>query len=210
MFTCARDEPLLVLDNCEHLAEACARLADRLLASAPDLRVLATSREPLAIQGEVLWRVPSLDAPDLRFDATPEALSHFSAVRLFLERAQAVRLTFGLTADNALAVAQVCSRLDGIPLAIELAAARVRVLSAEQVAARLVDSFELLTGGSRTAPNRQQTLEATLDWSFNLLSAPEQAVFRRLAVFAGGPASDASACSSGLLRCRLTEERVLL
>src|SRR5829696_3502634 len=177
---------LLVLDNCEHLVEACAALADALLRSCPELRVLATSREALGITGEVAWPVPSLSLPGSQNLPPLKELPHYEAVRLFVERAGAVASAFELTEHNAPAVAQLCCGLDGMPLAIELAAARVRVLSVEQIASRLKDSFGLLTGGSRTSVPRQQTLRATIDWSHELLSENEQVLFRRLSVFAGG------------------------
>jgi predicted ATPase/DNA-binding SARP family transcriptional activator len=183
---------LLVLDNCEHLLEACARLADALLRACPHLRLLATSREALGVAGEAPWRVLplSLPAPDRRPAAG--ALLESEAVRLFVERAAVARPGFAVTDRNAAAVAALCTRLDGLPLAIELAAARVRVLTPEQLTARLGDRFRLLTGGGRTALPRQQTLRATVDWSHDLLSEEERALFRRLAVFAGGFSLDAA------------------
>jgi predicted ATPase/class 3 adenylate cyclase/Tfp pilus assembly protein PilF len=177
---------LLVLDNCEHLVAACARLADTLLRACPNLRILATSREALGIAGETTWRVPPLSLPDPRRLPPPEGLSAYAAVRLFIERAVAVLPTFTVTNENAPWIAQVCHRLDGIPLAVELAAVRVKALSVEQIAARLDDRFRLLTGGSRTAMPHHQTLRATIDWSHDLLSDPERIVFRRLAAFAAG------------------------
>jgi non-specific serine/threonine protein kinase len=177
---------LLVLDNCEHVVGACARLAVELLAACPSLRILATSREPLRIPAETIWRVPPLATPGAQSLTIPDELLAVPAVRLFVERAQAVQPTFSLTGDNGPTVAQICARLDGLPLAIELAAARLRVLSVEQIAVRLDDAFHLLVGGSRTAPARQQTLIAALDWSAALLTDPERALFRHLAVFAGG------------------------
>jgi predicted ATPase/class 3 adenylate cyclase len=181
---------LLVLDNCEHLLDACARLADALLRACPHVRLLCTSREALGIAGEAAWRVPSLPVPADGGAAAPApgaaGLAGYAAVRLFAERAAAVRPGFALTADSAAAVAQVCARLDGIPLAIELAAARVRVLPPQQLLARLDDRFRLLTGGSRTALERHQTLQATVDWSYALLTEPERTLFARLAAFAGG------------------------
>ena len=166
------DRPiLLVLDNCEHLIDGCARVAERLLSSCPRLRILATSREPLHIAGEVDWRVPSLARPE--------------AVRLFSDRAAAVSSRFELSGHNAAAVAEVCERVDGMPLAIELAAARVGVLAPAQIAERLRDSLAVLTGGRRTALTRQQTLSATIDWSYTLLDADESVLFRRLGVFSG-------------------------
>jgi predicted ATPase len=180
---------LLVLDNCEHLLDACARLADALLRGCPGVWVLATSRELLGVGGETAWRVPSLDLPaaeEWQGGPGPAAVEASGAGRLFLDRARAAQPGFALTAANAPAVAEVCRRLDGIPLAIELAAARVRVLTPEQLATRLGDRFRLLTGGGRTALRRQQTLRATVDWSHDLLAEPERALFRRLAVFPGG------------------------
>jgi predicted ATPase/DNA-binding winged helix-turn-helix (wHTH) protein len=177
---------LLVLDNCEHLISACAHFVDALLRAADRVCVLATSREGLGIIGETVWRVPSLSLPDLSQSASVETLLRHDAVKLFIERACAVDSTFAITADNAAVIAQVCIRLDGIPLAIELAAARVRVLSVAQIHARLNDRFRLLTGGSRTAVARQRTLEATVEWSYGLLSGAERRLLRRLAVFAGG------------------------
>lgn len=190
---------LFVFDNCEHLIAACAQLADTLLRSCPYLRILATSREPLRVPGELTWRVPSLSVPD-PYNLPPlEDVSRFEAIELFANRAQAVAPDFVVTDDNAAPVAQVCYRLDGIPLAIELAAAQVRALSVVQLAARLDDCFRLLTGGSRTALPRHQTMKATLDWSYELLSEPERVLFRRLAVFAGGFTLEAAeaVCSSG-------------
>ncbi|HLK58518.1 MAG TPA: tetratricopeptide repeat protein [Chthonomonadaceae bacterium] len=177
---------LLVLDNCEHMVGACARLVEALLRSSPSLRVLATSREALNIPAETVWRIPSLSLPESGDQATREAIHTSEAVQLFLDRAQAASPHFVLTDGNASLLAQICRRLDGIPLALELAAARVRVLSVEQIAARLDDRFKLLTGGSRTALPRQQTLRALIDWSYALLSASEQELLVRLSVFAGG------------------------
>lgn len=175
---------LLLFDNCEHLVDAVARLADAVLARCPDVAVLATSREPLAIAGEILWRVPSLTTPpDDR--AIDEASSAGDAVTLFCERARAVDAGFTLNAGNAAAVARICRRVDGIPLAMELAAARIRVLSADQVADRLDDCFRLLSVGPRTAAARQQTFRATMDWSYDLLAPAEQVLLQRLSVFAG-------------------------
>ena len=175
---------LLVLDNCEHLIDAVARLADAMLAQCPDIAVLATSREPLAIGGEILWRVPPLAMPTADTEAA-RALPGGDAVSLFCERARAVDAGFTLTTDNALAVARICRRLDGIPLAMELAAARIGVLSPDQVADRLDDSFRVLSVGPRTAAARHQTLRATMDWSYELLLPVEQVLLQRLSVFAG-------------------------
>jgi predicted ATPase/class 3 adenylate cyclase len=182
---------LLLVDNCEHLIEASAQTVEVLLRGAPRTRILATSRELLGVPGEGPFRVPSLAAPDPRGLPTGPAeriaaLTKSEAVCLFAERARVVSPAFAVTERNASAVAQVCWRLDGMPLALELAAARVRVLAVEQIAARLDDRFRLLTGGSRTALRRQQTLAATLDWSYELLTDAERALLRRLAVFVGG------------------------
>ncbi len=177
---------LLILDNCEHLVEACASLADALLHACPGLKILASSREALGIAGEAPYRVPSLAIPDPRHLPPLETLTQYEAVRLFIERATTALPAFTVTNDNAPALAQICHRLDGIPLALELAAARVKLLRVEQIAARLDDRFRLLTGGSRTALPRQQTLRALIDWSYDLLSEPERALLQRLAVFAGG------------------------
>jgi predicted ATPase len=176
---------LLILDNCEHLIGTCAELADHLLRACPGLNILASSREALGIAGEVSYRVPSLSLP-VGENPTPEMLSTCEAAQLFVERATAVNPRFALTAGNAPAVGQICRRLDGIPLALELAAARIKLFPAEQIAARLNDVFRLLTGGSRTALPRQQTLRALIDWSYDLLSEPERALLRRLSVFIGG------------------------
>lgn len=177
---------LLVLDNCEHLVEACAALADALLRTCPNLRILAISREALGIAGEKVWVVPSLSMPDIRHPPVLEGLRRYEAVRLFVERAEAIVPDFALTPKNSPAVARLCQRLDGIPLAIELAAARARALSVEQISEKLKDSLGLLTAGSRTTDLRHRTLRATLDWSHELLSEDEQALFRCLSVFAGG------------------------
>ncbi|HEV7127416.1 MAG TPA: LuxR C-terminal-related transcriptional regulator [Ktedonobacterales bacterium] len=175
---------LLVLDNCEHLIGACARLAETLLRACPRLRILATSRERLRIPGEITWRVPSLALPDAAPLPALEALAQVEAVALFLDRARARRPDFTLTADNAASVAAICQRLEGLPLGIELAAARMGALAPEQIAGRLDDALRLLGGGQRTLP-RQETLRATLDWSHALLISEERVLFRRLAVFAG-------------------------
>jgi predicted ATPase/DNA-binding XRE family transcriptional regulator len=177
---------LLVLDNCEHLLSACARMVDDLVRSCAYLQVLATSREALGLTAEVAWRVPSLSVPDAHQRFTLAELGANPAVQLFVERTTALQPHFALTERNAVAVAQICRRLDGIPLALELAAARAEALTAEQIAARLDQRFRLLTGGSRAALPRQQTLRATLDWSYDLLTEPERLLLNRLAVFAGG------------------------
>jgi predicted ATPase/DNA-binding XRE family transcriptional regulator len=181
----AQRQLLLVLDNCEHLVEACAALADHLLRACPRLRILATSRERLGIAGESTWRVPSLKLPAPGAARLVDALVGSEAGRLFVTRAQAVQHDFELNESNAAAVARICSRLDGIPLAIELAAAHVTALTPESLARRLDDSLRLLVGGGRTAPERQQTLQATLDWSYALLPETDQVVLDRLSVFAG-------------------------
>jgi len=177
---------LVILDNCEHLLHACAELAKELLKAGPGVKILASSREHLRIAGEKTYPVPALAAPDSRTVSGVEALAKYDAVRLFVDRATAVQPDFALSPRNAVAVADICHRLDGIPLAIELAAARMRTLSAEKIADRLDQCFRLLTDGDATALPRQQTLRASIDWSHDLLFAGERAVFRRLAVFAGG------------------------
>jgi len=182
----AEREALLILDNCEHLIEACASLAHQLLSACPELRVLATSREPLRVPGEVTLRVPSLALPTAGSAAPVDELRACEAVRLFCERAGDAAPGFALDDANAAAVAEICVRLDGMPLALELAAARVGALSPRQIAERLGDSLAVLTGGSRTALDRQQTLRATLAWSHALLTDDERTLLRRLGVFAGG------------------------
>jgi DNA-binding SARP family transcriptional activator len=177
---------LIVLDNCEHLAEAAAELAHHLLGACPALSILATSREVLGVDGERQLAVPPLALPEDDITPAPSTLAEFDAVRFFEQRAQLVLPSFRLADDNAADVHNVCRRLDGLPLAIELAAARLRTLSVGQLAERLDDIFAVLVGGGRTAPRRHQTLRATLDWSHDLLADAERAVFRRLAVFAGG------------------------
>jgi len=195
---------LLLLDNCEHLVEASARLADTLLRSCPGIKILCSSREAFGIPGEMIHRVPSLSFPS--FDRASDApgavnrasmpadgsqnqvakLLEYESVRLFVERAASVHPNFSLSMRNAQAVVRICQRLDGIPLALELAAARIQVFTPEQIAARLDDRFRLLTGGNRNALHRQQTLRALIDWSYDLLSPPEQALLRQLSVFSGG------------------------
>lgn len=182
---------LLLLDNCEHLIQACAQLCDELLHACADLKILATSREAINIAGEIAFRVPSLSLPDSQQLPPIQSFLQYESVRLFFERAQAVRPEFELQDANALAIAQICQRLDGMPLAIELAAARVNSLSIEEIAARLDDCFRLLTSGRRTVLPRYQTLRASLDWSYDLLSDAERMLFRRLAVFTGGFTLDA-------------------
>jgi predicted ATPase/class 3 adenylate cyclase len=177
---------LLILDNCEHLIEACAQVSETLLHACPKLKILASSREALGIAGEAAYRVPSLNTPDPEHLPSLDQLEKVDSMRLFVERAVTAKPGFTLTKDNASFLAQICSRLDGIPLALELAASRVKVLNPEQIAARLDDRFRLLTGGSRTALPRQQTLRAMIDWSYSLLTEQEKTLFRRLAVFVGG------------------------
>jgi non-specific serine/threonine protein kinase len=183
---------LLVLDNCEHLVEACAALASALLRSCPEVQILATSRQPLGLAGETVWQVPPLGLPPAAPNARGSPAPDSEAMRLFVERARTVQPTFTMTDRNASAIAGICGQLDGIPLAIELAAVWVKVLTVEEIAARLGDRFRFLTGGSQTAPPRQQTLERTLDWSYDLLGVAEQVFFRRLAVFEGGWTLDAA------------------
>src|SRR6185436_9065110 len=187
-------ELLLVLDNCEHLVEAAAQIADQLLHACAQLKLLASSREALGIDGETVFRLPSLALPEeVRplepGEARPEVagnLMDYAATRLFIERATKAEPRFQRTDANAAAIVQICRRLDGIPLAIELAAARVKLFTPEQIADRLTDRFKLLTGGSRTALPRQQTLRAAIDWSYQSLNETEQRALRRLAVFSGG------------------------
>ncbi len=196
----ARREVLLVLDNCEHLVQACAVLADSLLQGCPNVRLLATSREPLHISGEIVSRVPPLAVPNVPLDA-PDQLGDYPAVQLFVERATAAQADFVVNAHNASTVVAICRRVEGLPLAIELAAPWVRALAAEQILQRLEDAFGLLVGGSRSAPDRQKTMRATLDWSYGLLEELDRAVLRRLAVFVGGwsiEAAEAVCSGSGV------------
>ena len=190
---------LVILDNCEHLVAACAHLASALLRVCPNLIILATSREALGVTGETTWRVPSLSLPDPERLPPLDQFTEYEAIRLFVDRAVATAPQFAVTNRNALAIAQICHRLDGIPLAIELAAARVKVLAVEQIASRLDDRFRLLTGGSRTALPRQQTLRAAMDWSYRLLTETERWLLQRLSVFAGGWTLDAAegVCTGG-------------
>lgn len=181
---------LLVLDNCEHLLDVCRRLTDALIHAGPGVRILATSREPLQIAGEQTYPLPALSLPDPKADVA--SLARSDAVRLFVDRARLQRPDFALGEDQAPAVIQLCTRLDGIPLALELAAARLSALPIDKIVARLDDRFRLLTGGSRTAVARQRTLRALIDWSYDLLGDDEKRVFARLAVFAGGWTLDAA------------------
>ncbi len=177
---------LLILDNCEHLPEACASLVDRLLKTCPELTILVTSRELLGLEGETPYRVPPMTLPDENQQPVVSQLTEYDSVRLFVERARMFLPGFTITENNAVAITQVVNRLDGIPLAIELAASRLRMFSVEQIAARLKDAFRLLTGGGRSGLPHHQTLRALIDWSYNLLSVPERILLRRLSVFAGG------------------------
>jgi predicted ATPase/class 3 adenylate cyclase/DNA-binding CsgD family transcriptional regulator len=190
---------LVVLDNCEHLLESCARTAEALLRGCHDVAVMATSRAPLGVDGEATWRVPSLSLPAELSTEPVAVITQSDAVRLFIERALKVRPNFAVNAGNAPAISQICHDLDGIPLAIELAAARTRVLGVEQISAALGDRFHLLTGGARSAMPRQQTLRASVDWSHELLGENERLLFRRLAVFAGGWTLDSveQVCAGG-------------
>jgi predicted ATPase/class 3 adenylate cyclase len=183
---------LLLLDNCEHVIDEAAKLAQTLLRSLPQLHLLATSREALSVEGETVYRVPSLTMPGAEWQPTPAEVTASEAGQLFVDRAHSVAPAFVLTEKNAAAVAQVCRRLDGIPLALELAAARLTALSVEELARRIDDRFRLLTGGRRTALPRQRTLRALVDWSYELLSADERSVLNTLAVFAGGFSLDAA------------------
>jgi len=192
---------LLILDNCEHLVEASAQLTASLLHTCPGVHILATSREMLGVAGEISFLVPSLSSPDPLHSIQVDMLTQYESVQLFVDRAAMTLPGFAITKDNASAVAQVCQRLDGIPLAIELAAARVKLLRVEQIAERLDDRFQLLTGGERTALPRHQTLAALIDWSHELLTESERTLFRRLSVFAGGwtlEAAEAVCTSEGI------------
>jgi predicted ATPase/class 3 adenylate cyclase len=177
---------LLMLDNCEHVLTASADLSAVLLRACPQVRIVATSRETLGVAGEVTYHVPTLPLPDPQRIPTLEAVSQYAGIKLFVERAVLYRSDFRVTQDNIRAIAEICRQLDGIPLAIELAAARVKVLTVEQIAARLRDRFTLLAGGARMSLPHHQTLRATMDWSYELLSDAERALFRRLAAFVGG------------------------
>ncbi|MGE5123729.1 MAG: LuxR C-terminal-related transcriptional regulator [Acidobacteriaceae bacterium] len=176
---------LLILDNCEHLIDACAEITDTILRACPQVCILASSREALGVEGEASFYVPSLSFPEPGKLIGVQDIQNYQAVKLFLDRARLVLPEFSLTEDNASSLAQICQRLDGIPLALELAAARLQVLSLEQISARLDDRFRLLTGSSRRAFPRHQTLHALIDWSYELLTEAERTLFRRLSVFAG-------------------------
>jgi predicted ATPase len=191
---------LVVLDNCEHLLDASAELVVAVLSGAAQLTVLATSREAIGVAGEVSWRVPSLSLTD-------------EAIELFTDRARHARPSFAVSDDNAATVSEICARLDGVPLAIELAAARVRALSLAEILEGLHDRFRLLTGGARTAGRRQQTLRASVDWSHALLTEPERVLFGRLAVFLGGfdlDAAQAVAAGGDVARYQVLDQLTLL
>jgi len=177
---------LLILDNCEHLIAACAQVSNDLLTQCPNLWILATSREPLNVGGEFVWQLPTLSLPEKDKLSLTNLLLAFESIRLFVERAMTVRSDFGLTEQNAITIAQICQHLDGIPLAIELAAARMRSMTAEEIALHLDDRFNLLNQGSRAAKPHHQTLRAAIDWSYGLLAEDERVLFRRLSLFAGG------------------------
>ncbi|WP_037176605.1 ATP-binding protein [Rhodococcus sp. UNC363MFTsu5.1] len=185
-------QTLLVLDNCEHVLGAVAELAQTLLRTSPELRILATSREVLGVDGEQVMRVPPLTAPDTLQTPPLEAMPQYEAVALFVARATAALPDFALTDANCAAVATICGRLDGLPLAIELAAVRIRAMTVEQILQRLTDRYQLLTVGSRVAPTRQQTLRSCVDWSYELCGAAEQKLWAWLSVFAGGFELDAA------------------
>jgi predicted ATPase len=192
---------LLVLDNCEHLLNACAALVALLLRECPTLHILATSREPIGIPGEVIWNLSPLEVPEARGSVSFAEIERSPAVRLFVDRACAAQRSFVFGGDNVDAVAQICRRLDGIPLALELAAARLDELTPEELARRLDGRFSLLSGGNRAALPRQQTLGATIDWSYQFLTLTQQRVFERLAVLANGwtlDAADAICAGDGL------------
>jgi predicted ATPase/DNA-binding SARP family transcriptional activator len=191
---------LLIFDNCEHLVETAAQFVETLLRACANLRIMVTSRETLGVMGEHVLRVPSLQLPQSQQALPLHDLAQVEAIRLFVDRAATVKAAFTLHEANAAAVTQICQQLDGVPLAIELAAARVRAMTPDQIAARLDDRFRLLTGGSRTALPRQQTLRAMIDWSWDLLSEPECTLLRRLAVFLGGWTLEAAETVCGGLR----------
>ena len=190
---------LLILDNCEHLLDACAYVVDTLLKNCPHLKILVTSREPLQITGEARYRIPSLNLPDVHYQL--DTLRDVESVKLFEQRAKLIQFDFSITSDNAAALVQICQRLDGIPLAIELAAAKIGALSLSQIAEQLGEDFSLLTGGSRTALPRHQTLRASVNWSWGLLLEAEQRLMRQLSVFAGGWTLEAaqSVCDGDVL-----------
>ena len=194
-------ELLLVMDNCEHLIRACAQYTEQLLGACPKLRILATSIEALGLFNETIWQVPSLPLPENQREFSPKKLREFASIELFHERASNAKPGFALDEGNAASVTKICRQLDGIPLAIELAAARIKLMSLDEIAAHLDDRFSLLTTGSRTAIPRHQTLRATIDWSYELLTEPEKILLRRLSVFTGGFTLEAAkaVCSQGEL-----------
>ncbi|HEX5417007.1 MAG TPA: LuxR C-terminal-related transcriptional regulator [Chloroflexota bacterium] len=209
--TLAGRELLLVLDNCEHLLDACARIVEHLLTACPTMRILATSREPLRVPGERARRVHPLAVPDLAEPHPLSDLARYPSVQLFVERARAAAPMFQLSPENAEAVARICSRLGGIPLAVELAAAHARDLSAEEILERLDQPFRILADDRRNAPTRQQTMRAALDWSYDLLDDLERAVFRRLAGFSGGCALEMAeaVCAGGVARDAVDASEIL-
>lgn len=182
----ANSRSLVLLDGCEHLVDACAEVTGELLRSCRRLTILATSREPLGVSGEVIWRTPSLTTPRVEDAGRPELLMESEAIRLFVDRTRLSRSDLELEARNAAAIAQICTRLEGLPLAIELAAGLAAVMTLDEILARLEHRFQLLAGGSRSSPPRHKTLRQTMDWSYELLAPAEQALFARLGVFAGG------------------------
>ncbi len=177
---------LIVIDNCEHVLDDISPLVRQIIAMRPDISILATSRGPLDVPGEVTWRVPPLSVPGPELAVAIDRLAQYDAVQLFTDRAQRARPNFALTTSNGPAIAELCARLDGIPLAIELAAARAKSLTPEQILRGLDDSLRLLTGGSRLVMPRQQTLEGSIQWSYDLLGERERILLRRVSVFAGG------------------------
>lgn len=185
-------QSLLILDNCEHLLDACAQLAEHLLLACPELKILCTSRECLSLTGENIWRVPSLSLPEAERPSLADLLMQYEGIHLFVERAGAVKPDFNLNDENALAVARICQGLGGIPLAIELAAARVKTMAVDEIAAHLDDRLQLLTAENRTSQKRHQTLRAAIDWSYDLLTDSERLLFSRLSVFSGGWTLDAA------------------
>ncbi len=185
-------ELLIILDNCEHIIKACAVLAEKILQKSSKIKIIATSREALQCSGEQTYKILSLETPDPKDKESPELLTQYEAVRLFIERALCVNKNFRVNNDNAPALAEICHKLDGIPLAIELAAVRIKILSVEKIHERLDDRFKLLIGGQRTALPRQQTLKALIDWSYDLLSNEERILWSRLSVFSGGWNLDAA------------------
>ncbi len=206
----ASKQILLVMDNCEHLVSACAQLADRLLSECKNLKILATSREALDILGETVWHAPSLSLPDIQEGLGIKSLSKYESVRLFTERAEVLQPQFMLTEQNVQAVVRICRRLSGMPLAIELAAARIKMMTVDEIASRLNDRFSLLTSGNRTGLPRQQTLRAAIDWSHDLLTESERIIFRRLSIFAGGFSLDAAEAVCGFREIKQSEVLDLL